>query len=61
MKNGKPRAHMKALLLYLPERHISDLDNLVDRKLYANRNEAIRAAVRDLLVNESWPHAEETP
>ena len=45
---------MKSVLIQLPRRWIRDLDDLVDRKLYANRNEAIRAAVRDLLREESW-------
>jgi len=46
--------YMKLITLNLPERWIQELDELVRRKRYANRAEAIRAAVRDLLSNESW-------
>ena len=45
---------MKPVLLNLPASWIRDLDDLVRRKFYANRNDAIRAAVRDLLTEESW-------
>jgi len=44
---------MKLITLYLPEKYIQQLDLLVERKLYPNRAEAIRFAVRDLLLNES--------
>jgi len=47
--------YMKLITLKLPERWIQDLDELVGRKLYANRAEAIRAAIRDLLAKEIWP------
>lgn len=40
---------MKALRLLLPEPYIRMLDDLIEQKFYPNRNEAIRAAVRDLL------------
>ena len=46
--------NMKLISLLMPVRYIKDLDELVRRKLYANRADAIRAAVRDLLVEESW-------
>ena len=46
--------HMKLVTVHLPRRYIKDLDGLVRRKLYGNRNEAIRAAVLDLLREESW-------
>ena len=45
---------MKLITLMLPRRWIRDLDDLVRRKRYANRAQAIRAAVRDLLVEECW-------
>jgi Arc/MetJ-type ribon-helix-helix transcriptional regulator len=45
---------MKMITLYLPERYIQSLDQLVDRRFYPNRAEAIRMAVRDLLTDEAW-------
>jgi len=46
--------YMKLTTLFLPVRWIQDLDELVRRKRYANRADAIRAAIRDLLVEEIW-------
>ena len=45
---------MKLITLHLPEPYIKDLNELVDGDLYPNRAEAIRIAVRDMLVNELW-------
>jgi len=45
---------MKLITLHLPEPYIRDLDELVDDDFYPNRAEAIRTAVRDMLVNEVW-------
>ena len=45
---------MKLITLYLPETYIKALDQLVDEKFYPNRAEAIRAAIRDLIVDEVW-------
>jgi len=45
---------MKLTTLRLPMRWIRDLDQLVKEKRYANRADAIRAGVRDLLANEVW-------
>jgi Arc/MetJ-type ribon-helix-helix transcriptional regulator len=45
---------MKLITLYLPEKYIHDLDQLVTERFYPNRAEAIRAAVRDLLSSEVW-------
>lgn len=42
------------LLIHLPQRYFEDLDMLVEKKLYADRNSAIRTAVRDLLRDEVW-------
>jgi len=47
--------YMKLTTLMLPVRYIQDLDELVRRKFYANRAEAMRAAIRDLLAEEIWP------
>lgn len=43
---------MKLITLYLPEKYIKSLDQLVAEHFYPNRAEAIRAAVRDLLNSE---------
>jgi antitoxin ParD1/3/4 len=45
---------MKLITIHLPEPYIQDLDELVDKDFYPNRAEAIRIAVRDMLVNELW-------
>ena len=45
---------MKLITLHIPETYLKDLDGLVDGKYYPNRAEAIRVAVRDLLVDEVW-------
>ena len=46
---------MRLITLYLPEPYIKALDQLVNEKrIYPNRAEAIRIAVRDLLSVEAW-------
>jgi len=46
---------MKLITLYLPEPYIRALDRLVtEKRIYPNRGEAIRIAVRDLLSVEAW-------
>jgi len=46
---------MKLITLLLPESHIKGLDRLVhEKKMYANRAQAIREAIRDLLKVELW-------
>ena len=46
---------MKLITLYLPEPYIRALDRLVtEKRIYPNRAEAIRIAVRDLLSVEAW-------
>ena len=45
---------MKCITLRLPEPYIRALDSLVDEKMYPNRAEAIRMAIRDLLKAEVW-------
>jgi len=45
---------MKLITIHLPEPYIKDLDKLVKEDIYPNRAEAIRIAVRDLLINEVW-------
>jgi len=43
---------MKTISVNLPEAFVNGLENLVQRGLYANRSEAIRVSVRDLLKRE---------
>lgn len=43
---------MKLITIYLPEPYLEALDELVNRKLYPHRAEAIRAAIRDLIEVE---------
>lgn len=45
---------MKLITIHLPEPFIKDLDELVKDDVYPNRAEAIRIAVRDMLINEIW-------
>ena len=46
--------YVKLITIHLPESYIKDLDELVDDDFYPNRAEAIRLAVRDMLVAELW-------
>ena len=46
--------HMKLITIHLPEPYLKDLDELVKEDLYPNRAEAIRIAIRDMLMNEVW-------
>lgn len=43
---------MHLITVHLPEAYLEGLDSLVSEKIYPNRSEAIRVAVRDLLKNE---------
>ena len=45
---------LKLITLYLPETYIAQLDQLVEARLFPNRAEAIRVAIRDLIRDE--PH-----
>ncbi len=45
---------MKLITLHIPEIYLEDLQELVTKKYYPNRAEAIRIAVRDLLNDEVW-------
>lgn len=40
---------MKTITLQVPEPHLDLIDQLIRENLYANRNDAIRQAIRDLL------------
>ena len=51
--NGSWRLNLiKLITVYLTEFDIKNLDALVNRRLYPNRAEAIRLAVRDLITTE---------
>lgn len=43
---------MKVVTVHLPEAYIDAIDELVRRRLYPNRAEAIRMAVRDFIREE---------
>ncbi len=43
---------MKLLSVHFPQKLIEDLDLLVLYKIFPNRSEAIRSAVRDLIKTE---------
>ena len=45
---------MKLITIHLPILYIEALDSLVAQKMYPNRAEAIRMAIRDLLKSEVW-------
>ncbi|HDD40183.1 MAG: ribbon-helix-helix protein, CopG family [Thaumarchaeota archaeon] len=44
---------MKVVTVHLPEVYIEAIDQLVKKKLYPNRAEAIRMAVRDFIMEEA--------
>ena len=43
---------MKIVTVHLPGAYLDAIDELVKRKVYPNRAEAIRTAVRDLVMDE---------
>ena len=50
---------MKLITLFLPEPYITSLDDLVRKGKYHSRSEAVRLAIRDLLIKEgNLPKAE---
>ena len=44
---------MKVVTVHLPEAYLEAIDELVKKRLYPNRAEVIRVAVRDLIRRES--------
>ena len=44
---------MKVVTVHLPEAYLDAIDELVRRKMYPNRAEVIRMAVRDLIRREA--------
>ncbi|MDO8124247.1 MAG: ribbon-helix-helix domain-containing protein [Candidatus Hermodarchaeota archaeon] len=49
-----PLIEMKLITVNLPEAYVNGIEQLILEKLYPNRSEAIRIAVRDLLKRELW-------
>jgi Arc/MetJ-type ribon-helix-helix transcriptional regulator len=45
---------LKLVTIHLPEAFLAGIEELVRSRIYPNRSEAIRIAVRDLLKNELW-------
>ncbi len=45
---------MKTISVNIPEAFVKGLEDLVQKGLYANRSEAIRVAIRDLLKRELY-------
>ncbi len=45
---------MRLIAVHLPDRILTDIEQLVTKGLYPNRSEAIRIAIRDLLKRELW-------
>ncbi len=44
---------MKVVTVHLPEAYIEAIDELVRKRIYPNRAEAIRMAVRDFIREEA--------
>ena len=45
---------MKLITCHIPESYLEGLKELVKKTRYPNISEAIRVAIRDLLMNELW-------
>lgn len=45
---------MKTISVNVPEAFVKGLEDLVKKGLYANRSEAIRVAIRDILKRELY-------
>ena len=45
----KPKSGMKQIDFKIPESYLKSLDDLVEKGFYANRAEAMRTAIMDLL------------
>jgi len=51
-ETARATATMKIVSVHLPEAYVEAIDELVKAKLYPNRAEAIRMAVRDFVRRE---------
>jgi len=47
-----PKLKMKSITIWVPERWLKALDDLVKAGYYSSRGEAIRTAIRDLLYQD---------
>ena len=50
---------MKTISVNVPITFVKGLEDLVDKGMYANRSEAIRVAIRDLLKRELYDDEEQ--
>ena len=48
------KKRMRPITVHLPERYLKYLERLVELGLYPSRSEAIRVAIRDLVMKELW-------
>jgi antitoxin ParD1/3/4 len=46
---------MELITVKMSEIYVNGLDRLVELGMYPSRSEAIRVAIRDLLMKELWP------
>ena len=46
---------MELITVKMSEIYVNGLDRLVEIGMYPSRSEAIRVAIRDLLMRELWP------
>jgi len=51
---SKPEAVCRIVTVLLPEDYVKDLDTLVEAGFYKSRAEAIRFAVRDMLLEKGF-------
>ncbi|MDD5240025.1 MAG: ribbon-helix-helix domain-containing protein [Candidatus Nanoarchaeia archaeon] len=52
-KRGIAKGKQEPILVHIPIEWVKALDGLVANKFYANRNEAIRMAIHDLIQSHS--------
>lgn len=50
---------MKTISVNVPETFVKGLEDLVEKSMYANRSEAIRVSIRDLLKRELYDDEEQ--
>jgi len=50
--NGNKRTRMVLISVHIPKQMLDELDELVREGRFPNRSEAIRTAIRDLLLRE---------
>ena len=44
---------MRVVTVHLPEKYIEAIDQLIEKRVFPNRAEAIRTAVRDLILSSA--------